>query len=389
MPHKNFFIIVFFICLILSPLAVASAAGSQLQEMVYVGEDEVIEGNLYKAGASVEVAGTVNGDIFAVGATVLVSGKVTGDVFAVGSSVKITGRVEGNVRAAGSTLAISGTVGKNVLAGASTLTLEEKGAVGGSLTAGAGAMDLRGKIGKDVLVGTGSLILAGEIGGQVSAYLGNAKRSGQLAVYPSAIIEGDLTYVAQEAGEIKDGATIKGALTHNLPPVKPLVNQEKVKKIITAAWWLSRVFSLFALLVVGLILVSFLPKVVSAVGDKMFQKTWANIGKGLVYFIVVPVIALALIFTIIGLPLAFIGITLYFISLYIAKVLAGIALGYSLLKALGKKEPQMIWSLILGVIILIILTSLPFIGWLISLVLMWWALGALVAFEKEELAKWK
>ena len=386
---KIFLFFVIIRLVILAPIFFTQAAGPKMQEVIYIGKEEVLTGNLYKAGATVEVAGTIDGDVFVVGASVIISGKVTGDVFAAGSSVKVSGEVEGNIRAVGSTLDISGLVGKNILAGAGTLTLEEKSEITGSVTAGAGALDLRGKIGKEVLVGGGSLILAGEFSGPVNAYLGNAQESGKLVVYPNAELASDLTYTAQDQADIKDGAVIKGNVTHNLPQIKPVINKEKVKKVITTAWVMSRVFNFFALLVVGLILVSFIPKVVGKVGDQMITNIWANIGRGLLFFIVVPVIALALIFTLIGLPVALIMIATYLISLYLAKVFVGISLGYALLKALGRKDPQMMVSMIIGVLVLVIITSLPFIGWLISLVLTWWALGALVVFNKEELAKWK
>ena len=57
----------------------------------------------------------------------------------------------------------------------------------------------------------------------------------------------------------------------------------------------------------------------------------------------------------------------------------------------GLWEPArpIIWPLILGLVIFVIVTSIPIFGWVIKLAAIWWALGAFFQVKKETLKEYR
>ncbi|MCX6796244.1 MAG: hypothetical protein NTW06_01975, partial [Candidatus Falkowbacteria bacterium] len=75
-------LIVFF-ALILLPIG-AQAAIYKTGSSVYVGKDLIVPDNLYAAGNTVTIDGTVKGDLICAGGSIIVNGKVEGDVIGAG-----------------------------------------------------------------------------------------------------------------------------------------------------------------------------------------------------------------------------------------------------------------------------------------------------------------
>ena len=153
-----------------------------------------------------------------------------------------------------------------------------------------------------------------------------------------------------------------------------------------------KVISLFSLLVIGLVLIALVPKIILNVKEEMMKRPGPSLGWGLVYLIVTPIVAGLLMITIIGLPLGLMIIPLYIIALYVSKVIAALVIGSLLLDRLtksNKAKGSLIWPLILGVLIFVIVTSIPVIGWAIKLILVLWALGAVVQIKKDILKEFR
>ena len=75
-----------------------------------LGSDQIVDGTLYIAGSTVNLAATVNGDVFCAGQTVEITGTVNGDVICAAQQLHITGKVNGDVRVAAQVLDMTGMV---------------------------------------------------------------------------------------------------------------------------------------------------------------------------------------------------------------------------------------------------------------------------------------
>ncbi len=397
---KKLSLILGLVLLLVIPFIV-QATVKEANENVYLAQAVVHDGNYYATGNIIEIAGTINGDVFAAGNSVSISGTINGDVFAAGSSVSISGKVDGsvfsvasnilingeilgNVRVAGSNIIIENKVGRNVMAAGSNVSLTSQAEVAGHLSLAGAVLDVRSKTGGNFEAVGESITLAGDIGGKTKL---NLDKTGQVVFLSSAHLMGNFEYTASKEITVSSEVTIDGETIFN--QFYPREQKKRVLGIITAGYFFFKLIQLFGLLIVGLVIISLAKKKVLETADLMLKEPAKQIGQGLVWFIVTPVVIILLLITVIGIPLAFLLSLTYIILIYLSKVFAGLAIGLMLTKAFGWQKMSLIGSLILGIIIFVILKSIPIIGWLFSLVAIWWGLGALIEIKKRTLREMK
>jgi cytoskeletal protein CcmA (bactofilin family) len=163
----------------LVPLALAllsAAAVAQQTELggklrggqeVVIPAGETVAGDLYASAGTVRVDGRVDGDLVASGGQVTVAGTVTGDLLAAGGSVTISGEVGGDVRVAAGQVRVQGggRVGEDLLVAAGQATVDPGARVGGDLIFGAGRMTMDGAVAGSVLGSTGNYTKGGSVAG--------------------------------------------------------------------------------------------------------------------------------------------------------------------------------------------------------------------------------
>lgn len=376
MTKTRLLLIACFAFLLIVPLT-AKAFDIKTGDSIYVAKDQTIEGNLYAAGASITVDGTVTGDVICAGQSVNINGTVEGDVICVAAqAVNINGAVNGSVRAAGNSININGQVARNVMAFGAAVSLGREASVGWDMLIGAATGEIRGKVGRDLYGGASAVTIAGEVGKDVRLKMDSQKpdKSG-LTIIDEAKIGGNVVYTDKNEALIAGNAVIAGEITRNQPKLA------KEKTVMAWAW--GRLYSIFSALVIGLVLISLWGKQIKKLTDNMLDKIGTSIGWGAVIMFLTPIIAILLLITFIGIPLAFLLIGVWLIALFISKILVGILIGRSLLeKFWTKKKDSLIWAMIIGIVIAWIIFSTPVIGWLLSLVALWWGLGGIWLYFK-------
>ena len=382
MTKTRLAIIFFLVFLLILPFG-AKAFSVKTGDSVYISEDETIEGNLYSAATNITVDGTVKGDVICAGQSININGKVEGDVICAGQSINAKGEIGGNVRVVGNSINLGGKIARNVNVFGASIILDKNAEVGWSLFFAGATMEARGKIGQDLYGTSPKITITGEIGRDVRVRIKDkirAEKKGPsyedkselLTISNNAKIGGNLTYTGSNEANISDKASIAGEVKHNLPKV------EKAGKFVFIGWFWGRLYSIFAALVVGLVLISLWRKQVIELTNKMLEKVGVSIGWGAVVMFLAPIIAILLIFTIIGLPLALILLGVWIIALFIAKILASIMVGRVVLeKFWEKKKDSLIWAMIIGIVICWFIFSIPFVGWILGLVALWWGLGGI------------
>ena len=119
-------------------------------QTVTVASGEVVDDDLYVAGETIIIDGTVNGDFCACARTITVNGVVKGSVMAAGETVNISGEVGHTVRAGGKTINISGNVHGDVMVGCSEVNIASTAKISGDLLLGAGNACIDGPIEGDI-----------------------------------------------------------------------------------------------------------------------------------------------------------------------------------------------------------------------------------------------
>lgn len=369
--------------LLTTPLAVL--AGSN--KSIFVAEDEIIEGNFIKVGNTIDIAGNVNGDVIVVGSSITISGDVAGDVIAAGSTIRILGEVGGSVRLVGSAIEISGKIKHNVWAVGSTVAINESASVGWDVFSAGANVEIRGPVSRSVwLAGTG-LLIDDKIGQDVNAVI---NQEGQLILNSKADIGGKVVYKAQADDQLikNETAVVAGEITRKDLHVP---NEQDLKQFFGTAFVMFKIFVLFSLLLIGLVYVTLVPKATLMIKDEMINKPLPSLGWGFAFLVAMPIIILALAVTLIGIPLALMLIPIYFISLYIAKVFAAFVIGVLILDKATKNKYKgsLVWPLVLGLVVFVIVTSIPVIGWIVKLFLVLWALGGIIKVKKDILKEYR
>jgi cytoskeletal protein CcmA (bactofilin family) len=374
--RKNKPLLLVIICSFIFIPLVARAYDVKTGNSVYVSKDQVVDGNLYAAGQSLTIDGKVRGDVICAGQSIVINGEVEGSVICAGQSISVNGKIGGSVRAAGNVININNEVKQNAMAFGSSVILSENGKTGWDLLAAGASTDIRGTVGRDLHGAGAALNIYGKVGRNVNYYFGNEKNGKpDLIVFDKAEVKGNLIYTGNDEAEISQGAKVSGKVNKNLPKIG------KSKESVMAAWARWKLYSLFSALIVGLVLVSLWRKQTEKITDLMLEKTGASIGWGLLALILTPIITVALIFTIIGLPLAFMLLFAWLIALIVSGIITGILVGRSLVERFWTKEKDsIIWPMIIGIIITQAIFSIPIIGWIFSFFSLLWGLGGLLIY---------
>lgn len=327
-----------------------------LPENYFLGPGDIINEDVFAAGERVDIAGTVNGDVYAAGGQIYVSGHITGDLLAAGGSVNISGIIGEDLRVTGGNITLSGRVGKNASIAAGNITLTENADINGGLSALFGNLDSYGTVNRYFRGAGGNFTLAGNVGGDVEAAVGS------LNIRDRSQIFGDLTYWSKSQGTIAENAQITGRTVFNQAEgYNP--DTSGIKKTASSGF---RIGSFIFTFILGIIYIVLFPGHLNKAAKIIREKSIQSFFWGLVSPLLIFFLALVLTLTLIGIPLAFFILFLYFFIVYISRIPVIYFLG-NLLPGFNEKDKPVL-SFTAGLIIYWLLTLIPYVGGLIKLV---------------------
>ncbi len=336
---------------------------------VTVAKGTTHQGSLYAAGQTITIDGDVNGDVLCGGETITINGAVHGDVLCAGQTITINGPVDGSVRTLSQMLTINSSVGRNVTSAGESLGVGRSGKVAGELSMLGQSLALDGPVGRDVAVAGQRLELDSTVGGNIQA------RVQQLVLDGTAMVTGNLDYTNEQALNL-DAAKVHGVITHHEPPAK----HEPSPRDLFLAWLGHYVYWAVAGLVVTLVLVWLLPRPVRRVTNVMISRAGGSLGRGVITLLVTPALAIMLGITVIGAPLGVLLAVLYVIGIVTSLIMAAVATGQWLMTQTGWHEGNgtLAWAATIGVPGLLLIEQLPFVGFIVTLLVLWWGLGGLI-----------
>jgi len=327
--------------------------------------------NLYVAGSSINVEGPVLGDFVGAGQTISINDSVEYSVIAAGSDIQITGPVGQNVKVAGASLTIDSNVAGDVLFLGPTTRVAEEATIGGDLFGSGASLDVNGVVEGNIRVdGMGTVRINGTVKGNIEAM-----NLGSLEFGSNAVVEGNVTYSAQQEAVIESGALIKGTMDYS-EITKSSYTANYVKDTFTVAALLSLVMTILLLL----LFVYLVPKFARHYTESAFKNGWASIGIGLAVLILLPVVGLLFMVSVLGLKIGLVLTWFYVTAWVLASVFGPLLLGSWLVKALGKdkKDYRADWlTILVGTVGLAICQIIPYVGGIITFIFFIWALGTI------------
>jgi hypothetical protein len=347
-------------------IGVVLAQGGLLGGKVLTGSEvtipsgETVDHDVYVFGGTLTSNGTINGDIVAAGGNIDINGPVKGDVLAAGGRITISGPVSGDVRAAGGQVTIVGDIAEDLLA------------TGGQVT-------LNGHVGQDLIISTGQFTLTGSVAGSAIGTAGSISKSGSIGGTDSITVTGD------------QGQSFARAPSN---PVLDAIRQFLAVLLVAAlAMWLA-------------------PRLFTRAETEVRERPVPSFGWGIVACIgyIVAVVVIAIVMVLLALILGALGfdglvgidifgglvvigaITLAFIvaAAFLVDAIIGLALARLIagrsdrVAAAAQRSSAFVqprWAdfglLVVGVAVVVVLTSLPIVGGWVKLVVILLGLGAL------------
>ncbi len=344
-----------------SGTALARATGETVIRTGTIKED------LYLVGARVAVSADVEGDIIAAGGTVDVDRRVAGDVMAAGGTVDIRADVSDDLRVAGGSVTIDGEIGDEVVAAGGRVNLGRKARIGGRAWLSGGEVTVSGRVTGKLNAIAGNVVIAGELLDDTDLV------AGEIEILPGAKIKGNLTYRSDHEATIAPGAEIDGVITRR--PPAPSERPTRAQR--TGA----DILLIVSLIVTGTGLFLIFPNFSVLAARTIAHEPWRCLGLGLAVLATVPFVAVILLATVIGIPLALLLTALY-LSLLLGGFLTGVFyLGdwgfHRLRRDAALTRGWRIISVIAALIVVGLIRLIPVAGGFIMLVVLLLGLGAL------------
>jgi len=323
--------------------------------------------NFYAASYRVEITTPKPGDVVVAGRQIDITQPIGGDVLAAGWHVTLAAPADDDVRIAGAEVTVNAPVhGDLTVAGGDVNVAPDARVIGRSWITG-NVVRVNGVYDREVQV-AGARV---EVGGEIRKPLYIVADS--IEILPSAQILAPLTYKSPREAHVAAGAVVNGPVTYER--IQP--RQSRDARALPGASTL--LFSIH-LLLAGMLVLIFAPQVETTVSRALLDHPGKSMLAGFVLLVTVPIAAVVLIVSIVGLPLGFVLAASYAVALFASVVTAAFVVG-DVEARLFKAGPtssrgQQVMMLLAGVLTLAVLRT--FLGGLVVLAAALFGLGALV-----------
>lgn len=371
-----------FLLLPLFLFSLESDNGDEDINIVVLPANAVVNHDYFAYGKSVEIDGTVNGDLYVFGGQVFIDGTVNGDVLIAGGSVEISGKVSQDVRLLSGQASISGEVGRNVTAVTATIEFSPSARIHNNIVVLSGNVDLESSIGNNARVYASNLRLSDGIGGKLYAYVG------QMRITSKAEIQGDVEYWSNKNALIDPHAKIGGKLTHHPSFFYSIFHGKIFKTLKIGSKLAALLMNFFYTFVIALIMMRYFPQRIEGTLYALNHKLLQSFIAGIVLVILLPLLFLALLITIVGVPFALTLLAINVISFYTAKILVIIWGAKHLFRRFDFKKHKRIYFAF-GLIIYYIISLIPYLGTAVSLGALLLGLGGLILGKIDQSEKKK
>jgi cytoskeletal protein CcmA (bactofilin family) len=360
--------------LLLTVLLWAPAPGSALvlrdEEQIRVGPGEILEETLIAAAQTVHVEGVVDGDLVVLTERLVIRGEVRGNVYGLIRNLELDGRVAGSLHVCSERIVITGEVGGNVWSASENITLGDDGRVARDLSSVASGVVIDGDVGRDLFAGGEYVEIRGGVARNVQT------RSERITLFDGASIGGDFELHLPEnrKAAIDPGAVIGGEL-REIVDKHPL--GEEHSRFLTIAFYLRALVLLAAMFLMGMALHATVPWIfdnhLETAGDFFHA-----LGYGLLALIAAPVILVLTFLTIVGIPIAIIGLWVFITTLFLSGIVVAALIGRTLLRSAEKSATGFGLALLLGLGVLLFSGAIPFLGFPLHVLILLTGLGLLV-----------
>jgi len=327
--------------------------------------------NVYEGGGMVRTATPVAGDLLAAGGRVAVEHPVGRDAALAGGDVAIRADIGEDLRAVGGQVVLASRVGGDAHIAAGHVAIERSASVGGSAWLAGGDVDVQGDLPAGTTIRAGHVTIGGHVAGPLHI------QADTIELQPGARIDGSLTYASTQPLQRDPAAQVRGDVVRQAMPTDGSPRRQR-----TSSPFAGVIF-LLGLVAFAMVWSLLFPRWAESAQAQLSKAPGISLALGAAVFLLAPAAILLLLITIVGAPLAFALLAAYGLVLLAGYMVVAGTLGERLLRATGKEAAatrgKRLVALGASVVLLGLLSALPFLGWIITLLVLMAGTGALVS----------
>jgi hypothetical protein len=320
--------------------------------------------NYYAVGNHIEIRGPILGDAVLAGRDVEIRQPVDGDVLGAGWRVTLSGAAHDDVRIVGGNVRLEAPVDGDVTIAGGDVTTGPQVRVAGRTWLSGGTVRVEGIFARDLRIAGRHVQLGGDVTGLVEVV------AEELDVLPGAHLRGPLAYRSPAAAMVASGARLEGPVSFTRIEAREVRTMHGVSSVL---------FGLHVF-VMGLLLIGVIPRVAVDLAATLRRQPGRSLAAGFAALVTLPVAAVLLMISILGLPLGLAMVAVYFVTLMVGLVTTAFVVG-QLEAGLLTRSPvatrgAQLPLLFAGVVTLAVLRSLPIVGGIVVFASVLFGLGA-------------
>lgn len=364
-------LLAFGIILVIATLAVPLLSGASTYRgglNVSVDQGDRLSGNVYIAAPDVTFDANAPGNVSILTVTGEVRGRINGSLTMLAGRTSVRADIDGSVHVAGGDVTIHGNVGGDLVVAGGNVSLKSGSIVSGDVIVAGGKVRLDGTVRGTVYGSAVNILHSGTVEGDMQL------QTSRLVLDDGARVSGDLRYQSSIDGKIAGSAQVMGLTERTNATPWTGVGADAMSPFGSL---LKLTWSLLA----GAVVIAAMPRLTSRVAEHASQLLQPA-AVGVLSLFLIPVVALLLIVTVIGIPIGVFLLMLLPIALYLSQVFVGLTIGRFLMPRSWRDGSRgfLLLAMTLGVLIIAVLRMLPvpFIGPVITAIVTFWGLGAAV-----------
>ena len=330
----------------------------QQEDPVIVAASETINDTLLITTKTATIHGDIKGNLFVAAEDIEVTGDISGNLITVADNVTISGSVGGmTVSLADAIIFEEASIGGDLWLAGDTIKLDAKSETQGNLASFSSSLTMEAKVAKDMLVAAERVLISGEIGRNLNV------ATKHISLLDDAMIGGDIIYrtATKDRLVLGDDVIIRGEIDYQGKPQ----NVQARNRFESDSFYLWELLWFVGAFIVGWLIFTLTPSLGRVeLGDG--KEGIKTAGIGFLVLVTVPIVAVIIAITVVGLPLSFITIMAWLTAWYLAKIVLAHLIGRSVLAGRSDK-PSLVFVLFIGLIIVSIAINLPFLGGVLNL----------------------
>lgn len=351
--------------LLLPTLVMAQGSTYKFGSNIRVNKSDSISGNVITAAEYVDILGQID-DLFSASRNLEISGTINDDAIVAARLVTIRGKVGDMVMAAGETVIIDGEIDGDLFAAGNEVRLTPNATIRGNAALAGNEITFDdASVGGWIRATGNEIVMDGTVRGYVKLY-GN-----------------DFTFGDHyNPGSHTTVTTTREISREELgnPPEDLEINVEKEE-----SWGFGLFFGIWfyvSMFITGALLILLFGGTTGDLYRFSTERYFRNTGVGLLLFIGIPIAIILLLFLILTIPLSLMLMLFYGLALFISFLLVAITLGTKSIRYFKTRDDfaDYYWGLALGIILIVLLTALPYVGGIINLLLIFFGLGTLLSY---------